>query len=84
MNTDVFSALNVDRRKMLLAKAYATLLSPLRLFVFFDVVLSAKLVLVAVLLDLDPLRFFAGRPVDQYREARRRLEDESQRPSTAP
>ena len=48
MNTDVFSALNVDRRKMLLAKAYATLRAPLRLFVFFDVVLSAKLVLVAV------------------------------------
>ena len=66
MNTDVFSALNVDRRKMLLAKVDAHLHTPLWLFIFFDLVLTTKLVLVAVPADLNTFRLLTRRPVDEH------------------
>ncbi|MCS3856321.1 hypothetical protein GGQ04_002612 [Salinibacter ruber] len=64
MDTDVFSVLNVDRRKVPFSEVYACFFLSLRLFVLFDFVLAPKLMLAAVPADLGSFRFFAHRPVD--------------------
>jgi hypothetical protein len=67
MDADVFFILDIDRCKVPFSKVYACFLGAFRFLVFFDFVLSAKLILIAVPADLDSFRFLARRPVDQYR-----------------
>ena len=67
MDTDVLSVLDVDSRKVPFSEVYACFLLPPRLFIFFDLVLTPKLILVPVPADLDSFWFSARRSVDQYR-----------------
>ncbi|MCS3863409.1 hypothetical protein GGP86_003208 [Salinibacter ruber] len=66
-NADVLLVLNVDRRKVSFSKIYACFPGAFRFFVFFDFVLSTKLILIAVPADFGTFRFFVCRPVDQHR-----------------
>ncbi|MCS3748855.1 hypothetical protein GGQ19_000006 [Salinibacter ruber] len=67
MDTDVLSVFDIDSRKVSFSEVYACLLRALRLLIFralrllifFDLVLTPKLVLIAVPSNLDSFRFLA-------------------------